>query len=137
MHHCYVAGPGRIAAAALAFSIVTGAILLVACGGRNANLFASCEAGDVDRIKSLLDRGADVNARNRNGETPLMVAAGLLYPDAVRLLIARGADVNAETGGGETALSLALGTQRPEGSPEVEADLDKVVDLLVRHGATR
>jgi len=66
-----------------------------------------------------------------------MVAAGLLYPDAVQLLIARGADVNAENRRGETALALALGARIPEGSPEVERDLDKVVDLLVRQGATR
>jgi len=91
----------------------------------------------VDRIKILLDRGAHVNARNRNGETPLMVAAGLLYPDAVRLLIARGADVTAENSRGETALALALAAQRPEGSPEIESDLDEVVDLLVKHGATK
>jgi hypothetical protein len=116
---------------------IAGAAPLAGCRDRNADLFAACQAGDVDRIKILLDRGADVNARNRNGETPIMVAAGLLYPDAVRLLIARGADVNAENSRGDTALAVALGTRVPEGSPDVESDLDKVVEILVRGGATR
>ena len=72
---------------ALLVCIVAGLAPLTGCRDRNADLFAACEKGDADRIKGLLDRGANVNAYNRNGETPLMVAAGLLYPDAVRLLI--------------------------------------------------
>lgn len=126
---------------ALALVLFLCAVAVVAplggCRDRNADLFAACEAGDVDRIKDLLDRGAHVNARNQNGETPIMVAAGLLYPDAVRLLITRGADVNAENARGETALALALAASVPEGSPDIESDLDKVVDILVRGGAVR
>lgn len=117
--------------------ILAGIVTLTGCSNRDGELFTACEKGDVDRIKDLLDRGAQVNARNRNGETPLLVAAGLLYPDAVRLLIVRGADVNAENSRGETALTVALGARLPEGSPDAEADLDRVVELLVRNGAAR
>src|SRR5205085_2218984 len=48
----------------------------------------------VDVMQMLLDRGANVNAREKKfGQTALMWAAG--NPAAVRLLVARGADVNA------------------------------------------
>jgi ankyrin repeat protein len=65
--------------------------------------------GDVDAVRLLLDRGADVNARDANGWTALMRASySDFYPiEVVRLLIERGADVNARAPSGETAASLA------------------------------
>jgi ankyrin repeat protein len=65
--------------------------------------------GDIDAARLLLDRGADVNARDANGRTALMLACHSdTYPvDVVRLLIERGADVNARTPSGETAASVA------------------------------
>jgi ankyrin repeat protein len=57
----------------------------------------------------LLDRGADVNARDMRGRTILMLAAASdeLPADVVRLLIERGADVHARSPAGETALGMA------------------------------
>jgi uncharacterized protein YecT (DUF1311 family) len=46
---------------------------------------------------ALLDAGADVNARNFFGKTPLMAAAHMNRPDSVRVLLERNADVNART----------------------------------------
>ena len=44
----------------------------------------------------LLQAGADVNARDEGGRTPLQYAAVLnSNPDVINLLIASGADVNA------------------------------------------
>ena len=41
----------------------------------------------------LIENGADINAaETANGQTALMVAAGLNRPDVVKLLLARGAD---------------------------------------------
>jgi uncharacterized protein YecT (DUF1311 family) len=45
----------------------------------------------------LLELGADPNAGNYFGKTPLMVAAHLNRPDAVRKLLRAGAQVNAQT----------------------------------------
>ena len=39
----------------------------------NAQLLAAAKRGDAERALGLLQRGAVVNARNRNGETPLML----------------------------------------------------------------
>jgi len=69
--------------------------------------------GDFREVKLYLDRGADVNARDPQGRTVLMLAAATdnISPDTVRLLIQRGADVQARTNGGETALSIAKARQ--------------------------
>lgn len=48
-------------------------------------------------LDALLRAGADVNARNFFGKTPLMMAAHLNRPDAVRVLLENQADVNART----------------------------------------
>ena len=65
--------------------------------------------GEMDGVRFLLDRGADVNTRDGAGRTPLMIAAQTdAYPvDIVRLLLEKGADKTIRATGGETAASLA------------------------------
>jgi ankyrin repeat protein len=60
-------------------------------------------------VKLLLEKGADVNAVDYRGYTPLMQAAYCdeASSELIRLLLAKGASVNA-TGEGETPLSLAV-----------------------------
>jgi ankyrin repeat protein len=81
---------------------------------------AALRSGDATRLRDHLARGADVNARDAAGNTPLIHAAA--YGDAafVRLLIDRGADVNATNAAGATALMRAA------------ADFEKVRCLLER-----
>ena len=57
-------------------------------------------------VQALLTKKADINARNENGETALILAAER-KPDTVRLLIEYGADMNLEDREGHTALSVA------------------------------
>ena len=45
----------------------------------------------------LLNKGANVNAANRNKETAVILVATQYEADAVRLLLEKGADVNTET----------------------------------------
>jgi ankyrin repeat protein/mono/diheme cytochrome c family protein len=74
----------------------------------------------------LLEHGGDINARDAEGRTLLMLAAvsDAMPVDVIKALIAKGSDVNARTARGETALGLA---KRHGHTP--------VVDLLVRAGA--
>ncbi len=58
-------------------------------------------------VEALLNAGAEPNRRGRNGETPLMMAAGYGYTDIVRILVDRGADARAKLPDGENALDLA------------------------------
>jgi ankyrin repeat protein len=79
---------------------------------------------DIAKVRLLLARGANVNARSETERTALLVAAS--YPgtvDLLRLLLDRGADLRAQDRGGATALSLAVRS----------ADID-VVRFLVDRG---
>ena len=55
-------------------------------------------AGSVEAVAALLDRGADVNAREGVwGQTPLIFAAANNRVEAIRLLMRRGATVDLST----------------------------------------
>jgi ankyrin repeat protein len=55
-------------------------------------LYETCKEEDVERVKELIEAGADVNMRARYGITPLMVA----YDEKIiRLLVEKGADIEA------------------------------------------
>jgi hypothetical protein len=67
-----------------------------------SSFFASNRA---EVIKFLVSRGADVNARNDNGETAMIVAYN--NADSVKALIEAGADVNIRDNEGNTAMMLS------------------------------
>ncbi|MGH8132435.1 MAG: quinoprotein dehydrogenase-associated putative ABC transporter substrate-binding protein, partial [Steroidobacteraceae bacterium] len=57
--------------------------------------------------QALIQKGADVNARNGGGVTALMIAVADGRADLVELLMRAGANVKAQTDRGDTALSIA------------------------------
>ena len=59
----------------------------------------------------LITHGADPNAKNKAGKTPLMIAAENGNTEALRALIENGADVQAATKKRETAWDLADGAE--------------------------
>jgi cytohesin len=65
-------------------------------------------------MKALIAHKANVNARDRDGETPLHTAATADQPEAIKLLIAHKADPNARDKQGLTPLGLALKEDRRE-----------------------
>jgi len=58
-------------------------------------------------IDALLEGGADVNAKSKDGGTPLMVAVAAGKITVVKKLLDKGADVNAKADDGSTAFQLA------------------------------
>ena len=80
-----------------------------AANNLNEQLFEAARAGDAALVASLLDKGADVNAKFRYGTTALFKAAERGHTDVVKLLLARGADVTIkDTFYGATAMTWAL-----------------------------
>ena len=66
------------------------------------------EAAARGVLDYLLARGVDVNARSRNGSTPLMAAVQTGQGEIVRLLLSKGADAKVKAANGGTALALGL-----------------------------
>jgi len=91
----------------LVLGTVSPAVSALAAGDKNDELLEAIMDGDIERAKSLIDAGADVNARDIDGWTPLMYAALNGHTEIVELLIESGADVNAKGALRGTALLLA------------------------------
>ncbi|KAA0168611.1 hypothetical protein FNF27_07123 [Cafeteria roenbergensis] len=67
----------------------------------------AAQNGHESTVGLLLDRGADVEARNKSGWTAVMVAARNGHESTVGLLLDRGADVKATNSAGNSALRVA------------------------------
>lgn len=85
----------------------------------------------VQRIKGAVQRGANVNVRDKKGATALMWASSANQAELVRLLLTRGAQVNLANDTGVTALMFAAA-----GSPEItRLLLEKRANVVVRSKA--
>jgi tetratricopeptide (TPR) repeat protein len=62
---------------------------------------------DAEMVAGLIQLGADVNAIDKNGRTPLMIAASIGNAEIVQMLLAAGAKLEYVNQAGETALSVA------------------------------
>ena len=75
-------------------------------------LMLACRSGDANEVDRLIASGADVNARNNSGTTPLMyaktAAVGSGDTRVLCALIDAGADVNAKDAAGRTALDYLV-----------------------------
>jgi ankyrin repeat protein len=78
-----------------------------------ANAVSSVFGQDLDLIKLLIAKGADVNAAGTRGETPLHGAASRGDLTVARLLIESGADLNPHASPEGTPLHNAIERNRP------------------------
>jgi uncharacterized protein len=116
----------------------------VALGPGATPFLRAAKAADIPVMKLLLAHGADPSIHMKNGNTALMLAAGLGYRDgnmavptkdrgtpqeaiaAIQICLDRGADINAVGANGDTALHDAVSGR---------GDLD-IIRYLVAHGAS-
>merc|ERR1712146_349165 len=70
-------------------------------------LHLAASIGDDRVIRMLGDAGADMNAPNNEGLTPLMTAVSLGYTSTVQTLISLGVDLDVVDAGGNSAVILA------------------------------
>ncbi len=107
--------------------LLTGLLLLLLAGCATP-LGDAVQRGDLQGMRQLLEKGADVNEKGACGwsidETPLMCAAYTDNLEVAKLLLERGADVNAKTPSKFTALDAA-----------VTAGHVKMVQFLLENGA--
>ena len=92
-------------------------------------LFSAVKRGAVDEIPVLLAAGADINATNVDGETPLFMAVRGESKKMVSVLLTAGADINATNEDGETPLFMAV---RSENRNMVSLLVEKGADVNVR-----
>jgi len=102
--------------------------LLVEKGAEVSSLQSAALIGDLAKVKTFLDAGVDVNAKNAAGVTALQAGASGGCREVAEFLILKGADANASGLDRETALHSAART----GSREVvELLISKGVDVNV------
>ncbi len=90
----------------------------------NAGLHIAVRRRNANWVGFLLARGADPNLGDRKGDTPLILAARLSFPEAAARMLMKGASVDKANRQGETALIVAV-QQRQTG----------IVRMLLEAGA--
>jgi len=59
-----------------------------------SEFLAAAEAGDIDTLQRFLQQGVDINARNKQKRTAILLAAMNDQLETVKFLIQEGADIN-------------------------------------------
>ena len=98
-------------------------------GHGHTSLMRAALDGNTERVKELIDQGADINQRDDNGRTALMFAVINTHYETMKVLLEYGADVNARSIKGGTAL---MGAASAGDLRIVKALLDKGADVHAR-----
>lgn len=87
------------------------------------SLLVCASAGDTDQISKLLKQGANIEARNEDGQTGLLVGTKRGHLGVVDIMLKGGADVNGTDSNGLGAIHLSA-----------ENGQWQMVKLLLKHG---
>ncbi|MBC8869960.1 MAG: ankyrin repeat domain-containing protein [Planctomycetes bacterium] len=119
--------------------------------GGSTPLLVAAAFGRLEAARTLIEKGANVNAKSNDGATALHGAAFFCHTEMVKLLLVKGAEVDAKNKKGETPLDAVAGQWSPElegiykflaGLWNLQLDLDKIkatrpkiTALLEEHGS--
>ncbi|MEH1771269.1 MAG: ankyrin repeat domain-containing protein, partial [Nostoc sp.] len=88
-------------------------------------LHLAVSQGNKQVVELLIAKGADVNAKNKDGNTPLHLAYDL---DIVKLLIAKGADANAKNNDDMTPAELQAQDERDR---QAQNERDRAMHITI------
>lgn len=74
---------------------------------KNLTLIEAARSGDVAKCTKMIKKGADVNALDKDGHSPLMLATQTHRPAIMELLLKSGASANFKLPDGKTPLMIA------------------------------
>ena len=105
------------------------AVLLVGCGSSvpDISMYDAAEVGNIEAVKQHLAAGTDVNAKDKDGWSPLHPASYEGHQEIVELLIAKGADVNAKVEFGSLQGMTPLDSAN-------NSDRTEIISILRKHG---
>ncbi|MDR2459370.1 MAG: ankyrin repeat domain-containing protein [Deltaproteobacteria bacterium] len=100
----------------------------------DSDFFSLVDKGDLSKVQDAIKAGANINAKDKYGNTPLHKAAAAMFinSEVVRALINAGANVNARNNSGLTPLSTLLSRFTLRLVPEERI---AALNLLVSAGA--
>jgi ankyrin repeat protein len=138
--HTVAAGIELDSNAILAATVQASAVI-----GPGKLLFRTVTVKDIaDAVALCLQHGADVNAANAAGNTPLHVAAQRGADDVIRILAERGAKLDLKNKAGLTPLDLAVGKKDAVGldsgavaAPEAHQSTAVLLRQLMVSGSAR
>ena len=91
---------------------------------KDKKLLEAVDKNELDEVEAALAAGANMNVKNIDGWTALIIASTNGHTKIVAMLLEKGADVNAKNNGGWTALHLAS-----------QDGYKKIVEMLLEKGA--
>lgn len=107
----------------------------------NNALITAIKNDNIEKVRELLDSGADVNHITRWGRTPLIIAALEYRLDIINILLENGADINHKDSRDKTAFMYAIEYNKVEVARELlkgdvnindENNKDALIELINR-----
>jgi ankyrin repeat protein len=91
-----------------------------------------CSFGKPEDVEDAIRDGADVNAPDGKGITPLMSAAWSNNLDVIPVLIKHGSKMDAADNSGRTALTMPIFSWKS--TPDINDRTEKTITTLIEHG---